>query len=317
MARLSPTRSKDPDLTRVGIISHPDPLLLGMVAIVFTAYALGYLPQLNEIFDRLTKSSHDEGLSIVAPILFGLASLFALVLVLLALRSIGRLFRSLERIARFSGRTAISLQSFAKSSETQGISARVAHETYRALTPHYPSKMCIHLQDHLRRRLHLSEENILFIQSNMLNRCDRREILFFSAGGLETVLDLMRHVESAQPQHVRETDASGVVGDGTARGRREGDRLPAELLERRALPADGGVHGAPVPGRRRGDFGGVRRRSSDLPRPTLAGLRVPLAAAKSPEDGLPESKPAYFHPRIRSTDFVPRRRGDLAKKPED
>jgi hypothetical protein len=315
MARLSPTRSKDPHLTRRGVLSHPAPLLLGVVAIVFTAYALGYLSQLDEIFGRLTKSSHDEGLSIVAPFLFGLVSLFALALVLPALRSIGRLFRSLERIVRFSGRTAISLQSFAKSAETQGISARVFHETYRALTPHYPSKMCIHLQDHLRRQLHLSEENILFIQSNMLNRCDRREVLFFSTGGLKTVLDLMRHVESAPPQHV--TDASGVGGDGTARGRRGGDRLPAELLERRALPADGGLHGAPVPGRRRGDFGGVRRRSSDLPRPTLASLRVPLAATKSPEDGLLDSKPAYFHPRSRSTDFVPRRRGDLAKKPED
>jgi hypothetical protein len=316
MARLSPTRSQDPHLTRRGILSHPAPLLLGVVATVFTAYALGYLPQLDEIFGRLTKSSHDEGLSIVAPIFFGLVSLFALALLLLALRSIGRLFRSLERIARFSGRTAISLQSFAKSAETQGISARVAHESYTALTRHYPSKMCIHLQDHLRRQLHLSEENILFIQSNMLNRCDRREVLFFSAGGPETVLDLMRHVESAPPQHVRETGPAGVGGDETTRGRREGDRLPAELLERRALPTDGGLHGAPVPGRRRGDFGGVRRRSSDLPRTTLPGLRVPLAT-KSPEDGLPESRPAFFHPLSRSTDFVPRRRGDLAKKPQD
>lgn len=302
---------------RRGILSHPAALLLGVAAIVFTAYALGYLPQLDEIIGQLTRSSHDEGLSIVAPILVGLVSLFALALVLLALRSIGRLFRSLERIARFSGRTAVSLQSFTKSVGTQGVSARVAHETYRALTPHYPSKMCIHLQDHLRRQLHLSEENILFIQSNILNRCDRREVLFFSAGSLETVLDLMCHVESAPPQHVRETDASGVAGGGRARGRREGDRLPPELLERRALSADGGLHGAPIPGRRRGDYGGVRRRSSDLPRPTLAGLRVPLAT-KSSEDGLSESKLAFFHPRSRSTDFVPRRRSDLpARESED
>jgi hypothetical protein len=307
MARLSPTRSRDPHLTRRGILSHPAALLLGVVAIVFTAYVLGYLPQLDDILGRLAKSSRDEGLSIVAPILFGLAGLFALALVLLALRSIGRLFRSLGRIARFAGRTAISLQSFAKSAEMQGISARVSHETYQALTPHYPSKMCIHLQDHLRRQLHLSEENILFIQSNILNRCDRREVLFFSADGLETVLDLMRHIESAPPQHVREADAFGVVGeDGGRRGRREGDRLPVELLERRARPADGGLHGALVPGRRRGDYGGVRRRSSDLPRTPLTGLRVPRMA-KASED----------HPRNRSTDFVPRRRSDRANKSED
>ena len=158
--------------------------------------------------------------------------------------------------------------------------------------------MCIQFQDHLLRQLHLSEENILFLQSNILNRCDRREVLFFSADDLDTVLDLMRHVESALPQHVRDTDGTGGADGRAARGRREGDRLPAELLERRALPADGGLHGAPVPGRRRGDFSGTRRRSSDQPRMPRSGLPAPPAAEPTEggsggvETGLrPSSKP--------------------------
>jgi hypothetical protein len=151
--------------------------------------------------------------------------------------------------------------------------------------------------------------------TNILNRGDRREVLFFSACGLETVLDLMLHVESTPPQHVRETDASGVAGDGVTRGRREGNRLPAELLERRALPADGGCTGGPFQG-----AGAATLAGSGDDRATSRGhgfrAFVPLTT-KSPEEGLPESRPTFFHPRNRSTDFVPRRRGDLAKKPED
>lgn len=314
-------RSKDPHLTRRGLLAHPGTLLLGAGAIVFTAYVLGYLPQLDTLFGEVLKSSHDEGLAIVTPILLGLISLFALVLLLLLLRSIGRLLRAFDKAARFAGRRAVSLPNFTQSAKMQGISAQVAQETYRALAPHYPRKMCIQAQDDLLHQLHLSEENILFLQSNILNRCDRREVLFFSADDLDTVLDLMLHIESALPQHVRETGGLGGESDRTARGRREGDRLPAELLERRALPADGGLHGAPVPGRRRGDFSGTRRRSSDQPRMPRSGLPAPQAASP-PKEAPAESKPAFVHPRSRSTDFVPRRRGDLsvkepATKPEE
>jgi hypothetical protein len=321
MAGQSPARSKDPHLTRRGLPAHPGTLLLGVVAIVFTAYVLGYLPQFDTIFRELLKSCQDEGFAIVAPILLGLVSLFALVLLLLTLRSIGHLFRSFDKLTRFSGRKAVSLQSFTKSAEMQGIHVRVAQETYRALAPHYPTRMCIQLQDHLWHQLHLSEENIMFIRSNILNRCDRREVLFFSVGGLDTVLDLMRHVESAPPQHVRNTDGPAGEGGGVEFGRREGDRLPVEMLERRAQPADGGLHGAPMPGRRRGDYDGPRRRSSDLPKTPPLGLQVPLAT-NLPEDRLPEPKPSFFYPRGRSTDFVPRRRSDLfakepATKPDD
>jgi hypothetical protein len=325
MARLSPPRSKDPHLTRHGLLSHPGTLLLGFLAIIFTAYVLGYLPQLDVLFGQAIKSSRDKGFSIVAPILSGLAGLFVLVLLLLALRSIGQLFRSLERKARFSGRTAISMQSFRGSAARHGISPRVAEETYRALTSHYPDqKMCIQLQDHLWHHLHLSEENILFIQSNVLNRCDRREVLFFSTADLHTVLDLMHHVEGAPPQHVRETGASGIYrpdangygeialveGDRIDPGRRETDRIQAEFANRRAFPPDGGLHGAPIPARRRGDYSGTRRRASDL---ATRGAHVRPEPA-SPISAQPVDKPALFHPRNRSTDFTPRRRGDLPAK---
>jgi hypothetical protein len=329
MAGLSPPRSKDPHLTRRGLLSHPGTLLLGALAIAFSAYVLGYLPQLDLLFAQALKSSHDEGLSIVTPILLGLASLFVLMLLLLALRSIGRLFQSFEKTARFSGRTAISLQSFRRSAEMHGISPRVAEETFRALTPHYPNqKMCIQLQDHLWHQLHLSEENILFVQSNVLNRCDRREVLFFSTANLHTVLDLMHHVESAPPQHVRETGASGIYepgatgrreialvgGDGMDPGRRGTDRIPAEFANRRAFPSDGDLHCAPIPARRRGDYNGTRRRAGDLAARSAHLPPEPAAPAHAP----PEASPAFFHPRNRSTDFTPRRRSDLpAKQPED
>jgi hypothetical protein len=332
MAGLSPPSPKDLRLTRRGLLSHPRTLVLGAVAIVFTAFVLGHLPQLDILLEHALKSSHDEGLSIVLLILVGLASLFALLLLLLALPSIGRLFRSFEQRARFSERTAISLQSFRRSAEVQGISQRVAGETYRALTPHYPSrKMCIQLRDNLRHQLHLSEENILFLRSNVLNRCDRRELPFFSIADLHTVLDLMYHVESAPPQHVRETgfsriDRPGPVGrgeialvgdDGMDHGRRGADRIPAEFANRRTVSPDGGLHGAPTPARRRGDYNGIRRRASDLAEST----HIPPEPASPPE-----IKPALFHPRNRSTDFTPRRRGDFpsnrqgdrpAKKPEN
>ena len=53
MARLSPMRSKDPHLTRRGLLAHPGTLLLGAVAIVFTAYILGYLPQFDTLFGEV------------------------------------------------------------------------------------------------------------------------------------------------------------------------------------------------------------------------------------------------------------------------
>ncbi|MHB8234716.1 MAG: hypothetical protein ACYDHT_08700, partial [Solirubrobacteraceae bacterium] len=195
--------------------------------------------------------------------------------------------------------------------------------TYRALTPHYPDqKMCIQLRDHLWHQLHLSEENILFVQSNVLKRCDRREVLFFSTADLHTVLDLMYHVEGAPPQPVRETEPPGVyepdaggrreialvVGDEIDPARRGTDRIPAEFANRRTFPPDGGLHGAPVPARRRGDYNGTRRRASDL---AARSTRV-----SPPTDVLPADKPALFNPHNRSTDFTPRRRGDLpAKEP--
>jgi hypothetical protein len=310
-------------LTRRGMVSHPGILLLGALAIAFAAFALGYLCKLDVLFEHAFESSRGPGLSIAPPILVVLASLLVLTLLLLEVRALGQRFRSLERMVRFSRRTAISLQSFRKSAEMHGISPRVAEETYRAFTPHYPKqKMCIELQDNLWHLLHLSEEKILFIQSNVLNRCNREEVLTFSTADLHTVLDLMCQVESAPSQEVRRPGTSGldgpgaagrreialVGGDGMDLGRRGADRIPAEFANRRTFPPDGGLHGAPTLARRRGDYNGTRRRTSDL------AARSTPAEPASPT----EIKPALFHPRNRSTDFTGRRRGDFpGKKSED
>jgi len=332
MAGLSLPTSKDPLLTRKASLSHPGTLLLGAVAILFAADVLGYVPQLDDFLSQALAVSRAQGLAIVAPVLFGLVGLFSLFLLLLLLRTIGSAFRSLRQRIRFSGRTTISLENFTRSAEQQGIRPCIAQETYRLLTPYYPGKMSIQMQDHLWHQLRLSEENILFLQSNLLNRCDRREVLFFSADNLHTILDLMRHVETAPPQHVRETGPTGdhpvsmaasskqadtmQAEEEDRLGRRDGDRLPAELAERRLAPPDGGLHGAPFPGRRRGDYTGARRRTGDLSAAReMAGSGLD---ATFPMEKLPQAKAAFFHPRNRSTDFTPRRRGDLpSTKPRD
>jgi hypothetical protein len=336
MADLSPPTSPtshDPVLTRKGSLSHPGTLLLGALALLFTADVLGYLPQLDRFLGQAVQISRSQGLAIVAPILLGLVALYAIFSSLLVLQAIGNLFRSLSQRIRFSGRTIISLEHFTQSAEAHGISPCTAHETYLVLAPYYPGTMSIQLQDHLGHQLRLSQENILFLQSHLLHRCDRREVLCFSPDHLHTVLDLMRHIETAPPQHVRArpqelpigTAANGqpdaplymtktdTLRTAESSSRREGDRLPEDLSERRLAVPDGGLHGAPFPGRRRGDYSGIRRRTNDLGSGAVTAPRNTIL----PLENL-VVKAAFFHPRNRSTDFTPRRRGDLpSPKPRD
>jgi hypothetical protein len=212
LKRSVPRQSIDPTLTRKGALAHPGTLLLGALALVFTAYVLGYLPQLDVFSDHAVRVTRDQGLPIAAPILLGIVGLIVLFVLLLILRSLFDAIRSARKSVSFLGRETISIPSFVLSAAENRIGSRVAIETYNLLKPHYPKTMCIEVEDDLRRELRLSDENILFLQSQLLNRCDRRELLSFSVGQITTILDLMRHAEHAPPQHLSEPSLRRQAG---------------------------------------------------------------------------------------------------------
>lgn len=216
-------RAREPDLTRKGPLGHPRTILLAIVAVIFTAYVLGYLPQLDSLFGSAVENSRNHGLLIVGPIVLLIVGLFVLFILLLIFGFLGNLLTSFSRTVTFFGRSHTTLDEFTKLAQAQGIPARVAKETYELLRPHYPRKMCIALEDELRKHLILKDESIRYLQSKLLNRCDRREVLSFSVASLQTVFDLMQHVEGAPPQHV----------SGTLLRRRNIDLNPEAIGQRR------------------------------------------------------------------------------------
>jgi len=335
--RRTPARSFDPTLTRKGGFSHPGTLILAAVAIVFTAYILGYLPQLDPLFSRIESSTRTQGLPIIAPILIGLVGLFVLILVLIALRAILNALSSGVRALSFSGRPYVSVEDFQETAAGRQISARVAKETYDALTAHYPSKMSIQLADDLRLRLHFTQDNILFLQSRLLNRCDRREVIGFSPTNLRTVQDLLQHIETAPPQHVPDngirrrnndpnpaststsndrpsalrlietdrtlTSVDRRVNRHTASIRPAGDktRQPAEPSAIRNVPAGDDPHFLPP---RKFDASGLA--ASELPASEHQRRSTDGSASTAPGSAAPGTT-EFFRPR-RSADFTPVRR---------
>jgi hypothetical protein len=217
---LKRKRSTDPTLTRKGSLAHPGTLLLGILAIVFTAYVLGYLPQLDGVFDRVVRLTRSNGLPIAAPIVLAIVGLIVLFVLLLILRSIVHSIQSAFKSRSFAGRSPVSVQTFILSADTHRISSQVASETYNLLKPHYPKNMCIAVEDSLRRKLRLNDDNILFLQSRLLNRCDRHEVRSFDVRQIATVLDLLRHAEQAPPKHIAEPSLrrqSGVFSSAPAK----------------------------------------------------------------------------------------------------
>lgn len=221
-------RAREPSLTRKGLLGHPRTLLLTVIAIVFTAYVLGYLPQLDSFFGSAVEKSRSHGLFVVGPIILFIVGLFVLFIFVLILGFLSQLLTSLSRRGTFFGRQPTTLDQFIALAQAQGVSPRVAKETYQILEPYYPRTMCIDLEDELRRHLIFKDENILYIQSRLLNRCDRREVLSFSVETIQTVFDLMLHAEGAPPQHV-----SGAVVR-----RRRIDFDADVLVDRRRQDAD-------------------------------------------------------------------------------
>ncbi len=324
-------RAREPDLTRKGLLGHPRTLLLAVVAIVFTAYVLGYLPQLDSLFGSAVENSRNHGLLIVGPIVLLIVGLFVLFILLLILGFLGNLLTSFSRTVTFFGRKHTTLQQFTTLAQMQGLSSRVAKETYELLKPHYPRKMCIAVEDELRKHLILKDENIRYLQSKLLNRCDRREVLSFSVETLQTVFDLMQHAEGAPPQHV----------SGTVLRRRNIDLNPGVLANRRAgQRREVDEAGPPADADHRlnsSDRRDAARRESDrvqqsaqqkqsaasydspsvLPRPSIAPVRAdrrepivdPVPPVK-PAAAQQEDDPHYLPPRRREHSGMFRRVAD-------
>lgn len=290
-------RAREPNLTRRGLLGHPRTLLLALLAIVFTAYVLGYLPQLDVLFGSAIDDSRSHGLLIVGPVILLIVGLFVVFVLLLILGFLGNLLTSIARSFTFVGRKHTTVQQFTTLAQMEGLSARVAKETYELLKPHYPAKMCIGLEDQLRQHLGLNDEGILFLQSRLLHRCDRREVLSFSVESIQTVFDLMQHVEGAPSQHV-----SGAV-----LRRRSVDLNPAALADRRAasgrraVETSAGAAGPPnartnpdrrSTSRRIDDRSGLQAAQHEANTPDRPPTGPPIEPATGPPGSV--SRPGFF-----------------------
>ena len=121
--------------TRRGSFSHPATLLFLAIALLLTAYALGYLPQFGRLLDAAVRSGENTALPALSPVCYGVGGLAAFLLFLALLRSVDMLLHGSRRPLLQPKRVAKPLAGFLEETAAAKISTRVAQEGYQMLQP--------------------------------------------------------------------------------------------------------------------------------------------------------------------------------------
>jgi len=194
----------DPTLTRKrGTLSHPGSIIIGLIAIAFTAYIFGYLPQADTLFNSLVQAINGQRDTAITIYQLAPPVGIGIVLLILAIYIWNRLNdarKSMSKRSLVSGRPTVTEAQFAAIASRHSITSKVAHHTYKQLHHDYGHKMQIFLNDDLRSDLHWNDTHVLDVMGNLARRADRRKNLKASPDAIRTVLDLLLYVESC-PQH--------------------------------------------------------------------------------------------------------------------
>jgi hypothetical protein len=238
-------RSIDPVLPRKGPIGSPGIFLLIAVAILCSAYALGYLPHFGSLLEKPSL------------VFYGVAGVVAFLVLLVLLRSLDLAVRKTGDTTPFADRRYKTIARYVAEATDQGISLRVARESYHLLQHFYPGKMCAELNDDLDRDLGISEEALSTLHAGLLHRCDRQESTKPELAALNTVLDLLLSIEAARLNHFEHSiSRGGSEGRLSASSGQHGVAHPYNSRSR-TTPRLSGLH------RRASDYNGPRRRATD------------------------------------------------------
>lgn len=213
-------RKLDPTLTRKGFLRHPGSLAMAAGGLLFVLYVFnvnGTATFLDNLFSSANSSaqSHNDEvvnftLSAVPYAVGGIALLFVFFIAVWLKKKL-RLFK---RRRFFRNRQSLDVQGFVLIAKQQGISTKVAMQTYRILKPSYEGNMRAKLDDDLRANLHKSDTDIDIFRQRLLHFCDRKHPI----GGPEitdthTVLDLMQYVEKAPSHFITHSMARRLRGE--------------------------------------------------------------------------------------------------------
>jgi len=197
-------RSIDPTLTRKrGLLRHPGSLIITILAIAFTAYIFGHLPQADTAYQSLLNAingQRDYALTIwqLAPVVgVGIA---ILLIASYILKRLNRARKSISKRLLVSGRAQVTESQFAELAAMHSVSPRVAHHVYQRLQRDYGPAMRVELTDDLRSDLHWKDLRVLNVMMNLTMLCSRRKQIQANADSIRTVLDLLIYVENCPPQ---------------------------------------------------------------------------------------------------------------------
>lgn len=197
----------DPTLTRKrGLFSHPGSIFTAILAITFTAYIFGRLPQADTAFQSLLNAINSQrsiALTIwqIAP--FVGAAIFILLIAGYMLKRLNRARKSFSKRLLVSGRTHQTEAQFTELAAQHAVSPAVAHHVYKRLLRDYGSTMRVDLTDDLRRDLHWKDTRVLNVMMNLSMACNRRKQINADAQAIRTVLDLLLYIENCPPQSRR------------------------------------------------------------------------------------------------------------------
>jgi len=204
-------RTIDPTLTRKrGALSHPGSLLIAAVALIFFAYIFGALPQLDTYFNGLTTAI--SGQRAAAMTIWELApyvgaGVVALILIAYLWNKAAAAMRLSSKRGMVAGRPSLSNAQFVAIASEHAISAKVAHQAYKALHADYGTNMKVDLNDDLRRDLHWKETHVLDTMTNLARHCDRKKNFKIEPTAVRTVLDLLLYLESCPKFSLTESSA--------------------------------------------------------------------------------------------------------------
>jgi hypothetical protein len=187
------------------------------IALIFFAYVMnigGAQVYLDGVFNGLDRSGRSENDTVANAVVSAVpyAEIGAIAVgVCILLMLLAKGLKSGAKAQRLSTRRMISVQEFIGLAAEQGVSEKVAKETYSLLLPHYSNRMRTRLTDSLASDLDLTESDQKDLFGNLLRQTDRTRDQHAGQVEIETVLDLMLAIERSPSRFVAKREPSPAL----------------------------------------------------------------------------------------------------------
>jgi len=203
---------------------------------------------------RFTSMGRRIDPAVPSSLVYGVAGLVAFLFLYTILRIVETLIGILSGHQPEAGPALKSVEQFIAEASLLHIDPKIATEAYRLFEVRFPDGISFGLNDDLRSRLAMQEQDILSMAYTLPERCNR-QYRVADAAAILTVYDLLAHIESAT---LRES------GQHAARG-----TSPSSPAQAPISPLAGLQNASPRDSRfrTRAHFSGVKRRASDYSGP--------------------------------------------------